>query len=250
MTEPMLDAENKPAKSLASPPVDARTRTIAADIARQLDETNPVALEQIERIVQRLGVDAAHNFLREALECEAKGGLMVRDGSRRRTLGGVFLHLVRQQVSRKDMWIIWPHLAPKPAPPPPPPLTWEERLELIPQLLPEKGEATTVKITLIGRPGRIVEKGDVVLTSMQSTKTPSLPKGLPTPPSDPTTYVVFIARKQWQKVAQSIQDPKDILIVEGYPVFDKRLGAMSVFAMNVTTKLLQAAKREGQAKQR
>ena len=76
------------------------------------------------------------------------------------------------------------------------------------------GESKTVKITLIGRPGRIVEKGEVVLTSMQASKAPSLPKGLPPVPIDPTTYVVFIAQKQWKKVAQAIKDPQDVLIVE------------------------------------
>jgi hypothetical protein len=58
--------------------------------------------------------------------------------------------------------------------------------------------------------------------------------------------VVCIARKQWAKVAGAIQDPGDKLIVEGYPAFEKRLGAVAVFATNVTTKNLQAAKREAQ----
>jgi hypothetical protein len=34
--------------------------------------------------------------------------------------------------------------------------------------------------------------------------------------------------------------------VEGYPTFEKRLGAVAVFAANVTTKNLQAAKRQAQ----
>jgi hypothetical protein len=106
-----------------------------------------------------------------------------------------------------------------------------------------------VDITLIGRPGRIVEKGEVVLTSMQASKAPSLPKGLPPVPIDPTTYVVFIAQKQWKKVAQAIKEPQDMLIVEGYPVLDKRLGTITVFVQSVTTRLLQAAKREAGQKQ-
>jgi hypothetical protein len=84
-----------------------------------------------------------------------------------------------------------------------------------------------VKITLVGRPGRIVEKDNLVLTTMQNTKAPTLPKGLPEPPAEPTTYVVYIAGKQWRKVASSIQDPQDKLILEGYPVFDRRLGAVA-----------------------
>ena len=108
-----------------------------------------------------------------------------------------------------------------------------------------------MKITLIGRPGRIVEKGQVVLTSMQGAKAPSLPKGLPAPPAEATPYIVYIAARQWRKVAQAMQNPQDRLIIEGYPVLDKRLGTIAVFAQSVTTKLLQAAKQEaGRVQQR
>ena len=82
-----------------------------------------------------------------------------------------------------------------------------------------------------------------MLTTMQGTKPPTLPKGLPAPPAEPTTYVVYVARKQWAKVAEALQTPGDRLIVEGYPVFEKRLGAMVVLATNATTKNLQAARR-------
>jgi hypothetical protein len=119
-------------------------------------------------------------------------------------------------------------------------------LKIVPHLLEQVGESKTAKITLIGRPVRIVEKGAVVLTSMQTSKAPSLPKGLPPVPTDPTTYVVSIAQKQWKKVAQAIKEPQDVLIVEGYPVLDKRLGTITVFAQSVTTKLLQATRREVQ----
>ena len=82
----------------------------------------------------------------------------------------------------------------------------QTRNDLKPQLGPvaanlsQTGEATAMKITLIGRPGRIVEKGQVVLTSMQGAKAPSLPKGLPAPPAEATPYIVYIAAKQWRKV--------------------------------------------------
>lgn len=224
----------------------SNTEQVARDIVHQLQETNLEAIEQIELIVQLLGLERAQEFLQEALKTEAEGGLLVRDGNRRRTPGGTFFYLVRGKVSRKDRWAIWPHLAPKPKPPS---FDWEERLEIVPNLLEQVWESKTVKITLIGRPGRIVEKGDVVLTSMQGSKAPSLPKGLPPVPTDPTTYVVFIAKKQWKKVAQAIKDPQDVLIVEGYPALDKRLGTITIFTQSVTTKLLQAAKREARQKQ-
>jgi hypothetical protein len=101
-----------------------------------------------------------------------------------------------------------------------------------------------VKITLIGRPGKVVERGVSLIIGMQSTKVPALPKGLPTPPITPTDYVVFIARKQWAKVGNAIQNPDDALIIEGFPVIDPQAKGIVVFAQNVTTKLLQAAKRQ------
>jgi hypothetical protein len=235
-----MDQPDKPSEQ------QSNTQQVARDIARQLQETNLEAIEQIGLIVQRLGVEKAQEFLQETLKTEAEGGLLVQDGSRRRTSGGTFFYLVRGKVSRKDRWAIWPHLAPKPKPPPPPAFEWKERLKIVPKLFKRVGESKTVKITLIGRPGRIVEKGEVVLTSMQGSKAPSLPKGLPPVPTDPTTYVVFIAQKQWKKVARAIKDPQDVLIVEGYPVLDKRLRTVTVFTQSVTTKLLQAAKREAQ----
>jgi hypothetical protein len=81
-----------------------------------------------------------------------------------------------------------------------------------------------VKLTLIGKPGKIIEKANVVLTSVQSKKAPTLPKGLPEPPEELPTYLVFIAKKQWEKVKDSItNNPDDKLIIEGYPVFDNGL---------------------------
>ncbi len=223
-------------------------KATAADIARQLDETNPVAVEQIELIVQHLGAEAALALLQETLAAEAQGGQMLPDGTRRRTPGGVYLYLAKGRIPYPVRVLIWPYLKTHQKPhqarvePPSP----EECLALAREALQQAGEASTVKITLIGRPGRIVEKADVVLTTMQDTKAPTLPKGLPTPPAEPTTYVVYIARKQWLKVAQAIQDPGDKLIVEGYPAFEKRLGAVAVYATNVTTRNLQAAQRREQ----
>jgi hypothetical protein len=128
-----------------------------------------------------------------------------------------------------------------------PPLAWEDRLAVLDEVLKQKGTATTVKITLVGRPGKIVEQGDSVMVGMQSTKVPALPKGVPTPPTTPTNYVIFIARKQWAKVATAIQNPDDALIIDGFPVIDPQATSIAVFATNVTTKMLQAAKRQVQS---
>jgi len=128
----------------------SNTEQVVRDIARQLQETNPEAIEQLGLIIHRLGVEKAQEFLQETLKTEAESGLLVRDGSRRRTPGGVYFRLVRGKVSCKDRWAIWSHLAPKPKPHPSP---------------------------LFERAGRIVEKEDVVLTSMRDRKRPRCQKG-------------------------------------------------------------------------
>jgi hypothetical protein len=72
-----------------------------------------------------------------------------------------------------------------------------------------------VKITVIGRPGKIVDKGTCIVTVMEESRTPALPKGLPTPTSTPTKYAVYIASKQWAKVKDAMADPENVLIAEG-----------------------------------
>jgi hypothetical protein len=224
---------------------------VAATIAQQLNETNPIAMGQIEQIVLLLGATQALALLQQTQATEAQGGLLTADQKRRRTPGGVYLHLAKTQLSPEDRRVVWPpqNRAPgekKAKTPILPAFDWDERLNFVTETLKRKGEAFTVKITLIGRPGRIIEKGEVVLTSMQSHKVPALPKGLPIPPAEPTTYVVYITRKQWNKVKEAIKNPQDVLIVEGYPIFDSRLKAMAVFTLNATTKFTQQAVRETQ----
>ncbi len=104
-----------------------------------------------------------------------------------------------------------------------------------------------MKITLIGRPGRIVPKQGYVITGMTAAKVPALPKGMPEPPSTPTLYTVYIANKQWAKVAPALGNPEDVLIVEGTPVYDPKLEGIAVYVTNATTKQLQQAQRAAQA---
>src|ERR671926_278594 len=78
------------------------TRALVQTIAQQLGETQPGPINQIRRIVQRLGPEAALAFLQETQQIEAQGGMQLPDGSRRRTPGGVFFSLVKDRVSSKD----------------------------------------------------------------------------------------------------------------------------------------------------
>jgi hypothetical protein len=220
-------------------------------IATSLGETEKSPLATIGRVVKVLGEEKSLALLEETLKIEAGDGMLTEGKTRRRTAGGVFFKLAKNQTSSQERGKIFgppprTKLKPKIIP-----ITWEESETLsIEALKLPKGEATTVKVTIIGWPGRLIEKEAVVITSMQNPKAPSLPKGLPQPPGDPTTYIVYIAMKQWRTVKSSIkQNPEDKLIIEGYPVFDRRIGqtgAMTIYAQSVTTTLIQQAKREAQ----
>jgi hypothetical protein len=76
-----------------------KQRKAIAEIAEQLGETDPDALRQLEAIVLLCGVAFAQVILRDAKRLEEAGGLMTSDGTRRRTLGGVFFYLARFRMA-------------------------------------------------------------------------------------------------------------------------------------------------------
>jgi len=233
------------------------------EIATQLGETERGPLGQVGRVVGRLGADRARTFLARTQEIEAAGGLMLPDGSRQRTPGGVFFHLVRADdtLSRDDRVSIFPPqfgrngrtkaagttATPATPAPPAPALSsaWADNdyQRVMAALQHEIGRATTVKITVIGRPGVAVEQGQAVALALTSEKVPDLPKGLPEPPAG-TRYTVFVARKQWAKVAEALAaDAEDTAIIEGYAALDPCAESIAVYATSATTKRTQAAKR-------
>jgi hypothetical protein len=231
---------------------------LARAVAAVLDETMPPPIRTITRAVDRLGPARARAVLGQALTVEAQGGLTLPDG-RRRTPGGVFFHLVRasDEISREDKDHIFPRQDGRlkraggtgtpaaPAPAAPAPVAWTDATfrALARQLQQDPGRATTVKITVIGRPGAIVEQGQVVAVALVSEKVPDLPKGLPEPAAG-TRYTVFVARKQWAKVAEALAaDLEDAALIEGYAALDARVEGIAVYATSATTKRLQAAKR-------
>jgi hypothetical protein len=231
------------------PPTPSPTMTtdeVEQTIAEQLGESEPEPLQLLRKVVKKLGPEQALAFLKETQEVEAQGGLLLPDGSRRRTPGGVFFYLVRTKAPKPVRFLFWQQKQAQSAASPqsPPTFTWAERIAALDEIGSEKGAASTVKITVIGRPGKVIDRGDCIVTSLQSTKVPSLPKGLPTPPNAATTYTLYIASKQWRRVAEAIKDPEDTLIVEGFPQLDAQIGSIAVFVTNTTTKKLQQAQRQ------
>jgi hypothetical protein len=102
-----------------------------------------------------------------------------------------------------------------------------------------------VKVTIIGRPGRVVERQGFVLFQMNDEgKLPALPKGLPAPAAPPpTSYTVYVSAKQWRGVAEAIAVPEDALVIEGVQWYDPEYESIVVMATKTTTKLLQRAGR-------
>ncbi len=241
-------------------PLSPEAQALTTEIAAALDETAPDPVGQIARAVARLGPAQARAFLVQVQEIEARGGRMLPDGSRRRTPGGLFFLLLRQStdLSRRDKVYIFPQLfqqtkaraaAEDSAVAAPTSVAWTDETyqALAPQLHQNTGRLTTVKITVIGRPGVAVEQGQAVALALVSEKVPDLPKGPPEPPAG-TRYTVFVARKQWAKVAEALAvDAEDAAIIEGYAALDPRVEGIAVYATSATTKRLQAAKRVAQS---
>ncbi len=259
---------DRPGEADQSPRPTRRAATAATedglltqDIAAALGETERQPIEQIARVVERLGPERARAFLVRVREIEAEGSRMLPDGSRRRTPGGLFFLLLRRSadVSRRDKVYIFPQLfqqkkaraaAEDSAGAAPASVTWtDETYRTLAQQLQQdsSGRLTTVKITVIGRPGAAVEQGQAVALALVSEKVPAVPKGLPEPPAG-TRYTVFVARKPWATVAEALAaDAEDAAIIEGYAALDPRVDGIAVYATSATTKHTQAAKRAATA---
>jgi len=74
-------------------------RVTVADLADVLHEPKKALLA---RVLRTLGEHRCVAILTEALTIESNGGMLTRAGDRRRTLGGVFLELCRQQATAAE----------------------------------------------------------------------------------------------------------------------------------------------------
>jgi hypothetical protein len=206
----------------------------------------------LRQVLRTLGQDRCAAILADTLACEARGGMRTKDGTRRRTPGGVFFQLVKERVTPKERQRLFysprpgqpqpPVPAPAPAQPQPP--TWEEVRALV-QTLPQ-GEAT-VKLTLIGRPAleAIQTRPTYVAFRMQGKAPGLLPKGLPpVPDQHPIIWLVVVALRQWNRVQDSLAaHADDTLIIEGHPVVAGD-GTHVLLAQTCTSKVQQREKKQ------
>ena len=219
-------------------------------LAEVLQEPNRPLLTQVLRT---LGTDRTTAILTETLTCEANGGMLTKDGTRRRTRGGVFFQLVKQQATPHERRRLFPRPAPQHGQKKPQALavlTWEEASTLMQTLATEPaGEARTMKLTLIGRPGNVEVRGQAVGFRMQGRSPGRLPRGLPPVPAQPPmTWTVMVALRQWNRVKDSLDAHQDDqLIIEGYPLMQGNQHVL--LAQSCVSMLQQRAQKEAQRQQ-
>jgi hypothetical protein len=159
-----VQARPRPSPLYVSVPRDVWA--LARGVAAVRGETMPPPSRTITRAVDRLGPERTRALLGQALTVAAQGGLTLPDGHRR-TPGGTFFYLMRTSdaVSPEDRAYIFPPPSGRPkrtragatsAPPPSrPPTPWTDNTyrEIMAALQHDNaGRATTVKITVAGRP--------------------------------------------------------------------------------------------------
>ncbi|MGB0383669.1 MAG: hypothetical protein ACPGWR_02505, partial [Ardenticatenaceae bacterium] len=241
-----------------------KREALVQEITEKLEEPN---ITLTRNVVKYMGMEKCQQYLEKAIEMEAEGGDIIKSGDRRRTPGGIFYWLVKQELTLEELKTLFPY--------PQRPIdkerrkasrkkrkkhkkiellaqvaeSWESRAEAIKEVLVSKkfGQATSIKVTMIGRPGKIRKQRGFVMTTMRGPeRAPSLPAELPKAPASKLVYLVYIGNKQWKRVAKRITNPEDILIIEGYLSYDKALKKMTVFGQMVTTKLIQQERRKAQ----
>lgn len=228
----------------------SETVTESQEIAQALDERR---VDLVNAVVTTLGLERARAFLEETRRVEAAGGLSTKNEQRRRTPGGVFFQLIKDQVTKEERKAIFALEQKKKkkkkrsaakSTEQRAPLTWDEAKQLIAQAIKTTGEARTVKVTLIGRPLKVIQQKDCVVVSLKGREPKTLPKGLPpVPEGSAITWAVFIVTKQWNRVKESIEaNENDQLIIEGYPIVGKG-GIAAVMTTNCKSVLMERAQR-------
>ena len=120
-------------------------------LAEALQEPNRPLLTQVLRL---LGTDRTMAILAATRTCEANGGMLTKDGKRRRTPGGVFFQLIRERATKQERWRLFPPPAPQHGQGQPQGqptvLTWDE-VQTITQTLATAppGEARTIAYSTV-----------------------------------------------------------------------------------------------------
>src|SRR6266446_797568 len=225
-----------------APPV----RTLVADFAAALQESNTVLLGQVLRV---LGTERCQTLLTQTLAIEGAGGMQTKDGTRRCTPGGVFFQLVRAACTPRERARLFPPpRQPGRAAPPvpnPTPLTWAQIADLAQTCDTHPVGEATMKLTLVGRPAHIEVRGQVAVMLMQGAPAPALAMGLPAPTGAPLRWTVLVGLRQWNRVKEALAaHEEDKLVIEGYPTMqgDRHV----LLAQSCVSVLQQRARKQAQ----
>src|SRR5262249_44542850 len=82
----------------------------APQLAEALQEPNPALLSTVLRV---LGQARCSAIFTDALTAEGSGGMLTKDGTRRRTPGRTFFHLVRDQCTKEERTRLFPYVPSK-----------------------------------------------------------------------------------------------------------------------------------------
>lgn len=228
-------------------------------VAHQLGERDRVAIECIRRIIDLIGIERTQTLVDQARRIDAAGGIVTHDGRRRRTLGGIFFYLFNQSASpdqRREILHLQARLRAE--------IAFRKRLKtpsvgrlgslstsvdldsarhLARKLAGSAGKTLSMKIRIVGRPGKTERRDGLVIFQMHSpVLPPKLPKVLPPLPDTPQTYVIYMAVKQWLRVAPQLEQDDHALIVEGAAAFDPQLGKLVIYAQEAYIRQLPAPK--------
>jgi hypothetical protein len=230
-------------------------QALVRQLAARLGETKREPLALLARIVCTLGPEHATALAEQALALYAGEGLLTARGDRKRTAGGIFFHLAKQQATpkqhrRMQFWLGSDRQRPRrpmgtqpehPAPPNAPaplqapqqkPATTLAEIAARVRLEPGAGTLTTTSVKLIGRPGTVETHGALTCFVLTAERVPALPKSLPAMQAG-TQYLVLVGSKQWQKVAGALEaDSEARFVIEGYPTVQPGFAGIAVAALN------------------
>ena len=191
--------------------------TLTADmLAETLQEPKKSLLA---KVLRTLGQERCQTIFADTLTLESHGGMLVQAGDRRRTPGGTFFHLVRQQCSTQERARLFPYQAAKTPQQPPQPAPALAPLTLTLDLwkgLPPMPVTATLKLVLREMP-ETRENGGLVYMALQNE-----PRGLPKGVSlDSGPLYLSAPVKQWRTACTKAEQIRAsgtpaLLIVEAH----------------------------------
>ena len=209
-------------------------------IAETLNETERKPIVQIGKVYLSAGAEFTLGLMNEALKIEEDGGLMLPDGSRRRTLGGIFFMLCRERLAPEARDTIFNMSYGTPLIDPEtvglPELDWDTRAEIFADLNTEPGTAGSMRVTLTGRPEEIVEEGDSVrLTIMQNAPLPTVPRSIPIPSITSGPHTVYLSKELWKKAEPQLKREQTRLLITGQLSHDAD-GHITIHAQEISSR--------------